>query len=185
MKEEHGKSTKGGNVHTGNIKKEHGSTEKERPQDSSSKSKKPTATLHQGYDYKGEKEEIGLILALQTERFNNKVVYTSFVKKLKNYVLSNFDNAKDVIPIIKEMQDTTEEVRNDVPLGLKSEDANNIVQKWIKQEQVKHYFRRFELPRNNKETLYGVVWGQCSSGLQEAIKSKLEYKVQSKLLNTT
>ena len=185
MTEDQGKPAESGSVPAVDIKKEHESVDKAKSSDSGSKNRKVTATLHQGYDYKGEKEEIGLILALRTKRFNNKVVYTSFVEELQNYVLSNFNDAVDVIPIIEELRDTTEEVRNDVPMTLKGDDKNNLVQQWIKQEQVKRYFRRIENLRNNKETLYGLVWGQCSSGLQEAIKSELEYDTQSKLFNTT
>ena len=53
----------------------------------------------QGYDYQGEKPEIGVILALKNERFSNKVVFSSFVDKMKNHVLTHFSNGKEMVPI--------------------------------------------------------------------------------------
>ena len=44
--------------------------------------KRGKITLSQGYDYKGEKAEIGIILALKNERFTNKVVFTAFIDKM-------------------------------------------------------------------------------------------------------
>ena len=36
-----------------------------------------------GYDYAGENKDIGVILALRTERYSRKVVFLVFIKKLK------------------------------------------------------------------------------------------------------
>ena len=52
-----------------------------------------------GYDYSGKNKDIGVILALQTERYSKKVVFSVFIEKLKNYVLTNFTEAKDIVTL--------------------------------------------------------------------------------------
>ena len=148
-----------------------------------SKSKRDTNSYSQGYEYKGENDGVGVILALRTERFNHKVVFSSFSDKLRNYVVSNFKDAKDIVPMIEELRDTTAEVYGEEPGNLTGQDALNAVKVIIKTEQVKRWMRRIENLKNNKATLYGLVWGQCSAGLQESIKGELEFEEQSKLFN--
>ena len=62
-------------------------------------SKRAKFSYSQGYDYQGEKPGIGVILALKNERFSNKVVFSSFVDKMKNHVLTHFSNGKEMVPI--------------------------------------------------------------------------------------
>ena len=141
-------------------------------------------SFYQGADFKGENENIGVVLALRTERFNHKVVFSSFTDKLKNYVVSNFNDAKDIVPMIEELRDTTQDVQNDEPANLTGTDATNAVKVIIKTEQVKRWMRRIEIHKNNKSTLYGLVWGQCSAGLQESIKGEAEYEQKSKVFDS-
>ena len=42
-----------------------------------------TNATMQGYDYRGKHNDIGVILALRSERFNNRVVFLTFVDKMK------------------------------------------------------------------------------------------------------
>ena len=46
-------------------------------------------------------------------------------------------------------------------------------------EEVKLYARRIKNLKDNKQTLFGVVWGQYSSGLQEVIKGDDDYEVSA------
>ena len=118
----------------------------------------------------GEEEGIGLILTLRTERYSNKVAFSTFQDKLKNYVLTNFEEAKDIISLIDNLKDPQPDSISAQPKNLSTNDAKNQVLVWMKQEQVKKHINRLTTLENNKETLYGVVWGQCTSGLQEVLK---------------
>ena len=129
----------------------------------------------QAYNYGGESEHIDVILALRTERFNKKVVYSTFIDKLKNYVLVNFSEANDIIPILEHRKDTIDNVKGERPKDLESDEKDSDVAKMIMAEEVKEHVKRLRVLRNNKQTLYGVIWGQCSSGLQEVIKGDEEY----------
>ena len=121
---------------------------------------------------------------MRNERFNNKVVYSTFIDKLKNYILSNFNDAKDLIPIIEEFKDPESDIIAEQPVALKPGDKKNQVMLWIKQEQVKTHIKRLVNLKNNKETLYGIMWGQLSSGLQEAIKAESDYEVKLKVFDS-
>ena len=43
--------------------------------------KRGKVTMNQGYNYAGEKEEIGVILTLKSEKLANKVAFTMFIDK--------------------------------------------------------------------------------------------------------
>ena len=135
--------------------------------------------IAQGYNYAGENPKIRVILALRTERFSNKVVYSTFTEKLKNYVLTTFEEARDIIPMIESRKDTTQDIVNEQPVDLSGEDKKNDVLQWLNREKVRQYYRRITILENNKETLYGLVWGQCSTGLQEVIKADEKYDAKA------
>ena len=73
----------------------------------------------------GEEEGIGLILTLRTERYSNKVAFSTFQDKLKNYVLTNFEEAKDIINLIDDLADSQANIVAAQPKNLSTEDAKN------------------------------------------------------------
>ena len=101
------------------------------------KYKKGKITLHQGYDYTGEKSEIGIILALKNERFANKVVFTTFIDKMKNYVLTSFSEAKDMMPILESLKDPKTDIKSKQPIELTDDETKSDVLRWMKLEEVK------------------------------------------------
>ena len=91
----------------------------------------------QTIDYMGQTKDIGAILALRSERFSHKVIFSTFIEKLKVYVLTNFNHASNILPIIESLTDPTEDVINDEPEELTPTEATSHVKVWLKQEQVK------------------------------------------------
>ena len=169
--------------HSGGVKAEKQQTEADASGQGSKERRSATYGIHEGYGYKGEIESIGVILALRTERFNNKVVFSTFAEKIRNYVLSNLYDARDIIPIIEELRDTTQDVVDDEPANLAPKDENDKVKAWLKMEQVKLHAKRLLTLKTNKQKLYGIVWGQMSSGLQAAIKGESDFKTESSKFN--
>ena len=94
---------------------------------------------------------------------------------MKTYVLTTFDDARDIIPILEHRRDPTEDIIKQQPKDLMEVDKDSEVAKWMKMEKVKQHIKRLLTLENNKETLYGIIWGQCLSGLQEVIKGDNEY----------
>ena len=136
--------------------------------------------LEYSVDYKGQNESIGVILCLRHERFKNKTIYTAFVDCLKTYVLTSFNNASDIIKILEELKDPKPGIESNEPKDLEGSDATSEVKKWKKQAEVRKFYQRLTDLDNNQETLYGVIWGQCSNRLQELIKANDEFTARSK-----
>ena len=137
--------------------------------------KQGKATMNQGYNYAGEKGEIGVILTLKSEKLANKVAFTTFIDKMKNYVLTEFEDGKDMMPILEHLTDPKDRVLKEEPTELTPEEAKSEVKRWIKQEKVKQYIKRLNSLDSNKKKLYALIWGQITTGLQEALKGEDEF----------
>ena len=130
-----------------------------------------SSVIHkQGYEYKGESDDIVFILTLPSENFDNKVIFSTFIDKLKNYVLTNFEGGKDLLPILELMKDPTPDVEAEEPGDLFGTDADSKVKVWMKQEEVKHHIKRLKNLQQNQEKLYAIIWGQLSHAMQEVVK---------------
>ena len=147
------------------------------------KHKRGRNMFSQGYEYEGENSTIGVVLALKSERFNMKVVFSSFIEKLKNYILTNFDDSRDMMPILENLKDPTDEIKSNQPIDLTKDEETSDVKKWIKQEEIKKHINRLTTLDNNKETLYGLIWGQCSHGMHEVIKADEDYELKNALFD--
>ena len=137
----------------------------------------------QGYDYQGEKPEIGVILTLKNERFSNKVVFSTFVDKMKNYVLTHFNNGKDMVPILEALKDPESDVKADEPKDLTDDEKKSDVKKWMKQEEVKLHIKRINSLETNKEKLYALIWGQSSHALQEVVKGDDNFDIKEEFFD--
>ena len=147
------------------------------------KKSKMKVTMNQGYDYKGEKDDIGVILALKNERFANKVVFSTFIEKMKNYVLTKFSEAKDMMPILENLKDPKDDISAAQPSDFKTDEKASEVARWMKLEQVKLHVKRVATLETNKETLYALVWGQLSSGLQEVLKGEDDFEIKDSIFD--
>ena len=124
----------------------------------------------QGYNYEGENSDISLVLALPSEKLSNKVVFTTFIDKMKNYVLTTFEEGKDMMPILEYMVDPKTMIEAEEPIDLTTEEMKSAVKQWLKQEEVKQHSKRLKFLKHNKEKLYALIWGQLTHGLQEELK---------------
>ena len=53
--------------------------------------------------WEGAKPEIGVVLGLKCEKLTHKVTFDVFIEKVVTYVLSEFKNAKDILPALRIM----------------------------------------------------------------------------------
>ena len=109
------------------------------------KYKRGKVTMVQGYNHMGEKDEIGVVLALKSEKFANKVAFTTFIDKMKNHVLTDFKEARDMMPILESLKDPQSDVEGKEPSELTSEEAKSEVKRWMKQEKVKQHIKRLNV----------------------------------------
>lgn len=64
------------------------------------RNKNSNYTVTQPYLWKGKNEQIKDILALKSERYENKVLFSVFNDHLKNYIAQNYKFAHELLPII-------------------------------------------------------------------------------------
>jgi hypothetical protein len=80
-------------------------------------------------NWQGSKPDIGVVLGLKTERLVHKKTFEVFRDKLTTYILSEFNNAKDILLVLKKMIDPMDIFKqNNTPKGLSEEDEKNSVQ---------------------------------------------------------
>ena len=62
-------------------------------------------TLHR--DFKGDPMEVGAVIGLICEKFDNRTDFDMFREKIKGYVERKLNNAKDVMYVVMDMEDPT------------------------------------------------------------------------------
>ena len=133
------------------------------------------SALTQTYEYKGENEEVGVILTLPDERFKFRAPFSSFQKKLKHYALQNYSFPKDIMLIVEKLEDPDATIKKDEPAELSSQDAQSDSKKWRWHKDLERHIKQVSDLDDNKASLYGLIWGQCTNALQEVIKTDEDY----------
>jgi len=140
-----------------------------------------------GQAYAGENEDIGYVLAMRSEKFEKKVPFQIFVEKIATYVVSNLKDGGDIQTIFLEMKDpskTFNESHKPIKPEKRDEDEDiDEVDLEIYREEVKQFVQRKMNMRRNVEKSYGLVWGQCSNGLQTYIKGLSSYDTQARIFD--
>ena len=127
------------------------------------------------YNFEGAKSEIGGVLGMRHEKMKNKVVFDDFIEKFVIYLTANMTGARDVIKTVLDRDDTMARIDKDEPKDLSTADAGSAVKVLLKTEEVKKFGHRKQLAKDNLVKIYGLIWGQCSSGLQTSLKGEQGY----------
>ena len=130
----------------------------------------------QSFQWKGKNEEIKAIIGLKSERYEYKVLFSTFNEHLKNYIAQHYKFAHDLIPIIDKYKDPKDEIEGQCPEDLTVKEAKSEVMRWIKKAEVEEHMDRRAALVKNKMALYSLVWGQCTIALQEVIKGETEFE---------
>ena len=88
-------------------------------------------------NWQGDKPDIGCVLGLRTEWLDKKLSFRSFMEKMVEYVMREFDNANDVLPVVMDQEDPRVDFEIDnMSKELSTEDKNSEV-KTIKKKKRK------------------------------------------------
>ena len=82
-----------------------------------------------GKDFEGAQASIGGILGLKMERLQHKVTFEIFTEKLKTFVLSDFKNPKDVLPILRLVDPLIGFKARNVPAALSDKEKGEDIEK--------------------------------------------------------
>ena len=132
--------------------------------------------------YQGECEDIGYILALRSEKFDKKVQFQIFLDKLGTYIISNLKDGGDIQPLYANLTDPNDNfITKYKPAKPDRNEAGEVdeVDMEIYREEVKQFVQRKTNMRRNLEKAYGLVWGQCSAGLQTYLKGLSYFETAS------
>ena len=131
--------------------------------------------------WQGEKPEIDGVLGLRTEWLDKKMSYSTFMEKMVEYVLREFTNASDVLPLVRDEVDPMVgfEAKN-LPKDLSDVDKKSEVKVAVQQQRIKLYVTREMELDNNVRKIYGLVKGQCSHSLKTILKQEKEYKIKDR-----
>ena len=104
--------------------------------------------------------------------FPNKQQFTKTIEALAGYTSTTMDFPKDVASICKKMElDTVQE-----PVDLTEEEAKSATKKLIWKTKVQTYVRRTEAQEKNCQSIYAVIWGQCSTAMKDKLQSLPEFE---------
>ena len=132
--------------------------------------------------YVGECEDIGHILALRSEKFDKKIPFQVFLEKISTYTISNLKDSGDIQPLFTSLSDPNENFASKFkPTKPEPGEDGEVdeVDHEIYCEEVKQFVQRKINMRRNIEKAYGLIWGQCSAGLQTYIKGLSHYETSA------
>ena len=94
-----------------------------------------------------------------------------FRKKLKQYVLQEFHNPKDIIVLVRDMKNPSTILNKSSPTALSTENGKYPIVVMIHMEQIKQYFKKGPTLRQSRNKLYGLILGQCYPDLHRKWKA--------------
>ena len=128
------------------------------------------------YNFEGAKIEIGGVLGMRHEKMKHKLVFDEFVEKFVVYLTANMTGAKDVIKTVLDRDDTLKRIDKEEPKDLTDVEAKSAVKVLLKTDEVKKFGNRREQAKDNLVKIFGLIWGQCSTGLQTSLKGESGYE---------
>ena len=128
-------------------------------------------------DWEGDKPDIGAVIGLRVEWLDKKTSFRNFMEKMVDYVLREFDNANDILPLVRDQIDPfTDFETNNMPTDLTDDEKQSDVKVAIQQQRIKMYVTREMKLQNNIFKIYGLIKGQCSHTLKAVLKQETDYE---------
>ena len=140
----------------------------------------------------GQTPAIGGVLALQGEtHVQKRVTFDRFRELLCNYIAIELQEADNITCLVQDFKDPIQEFEKDKPKMPTNDEGKekelkdlSPIDQMILKEEVKNYSTSVKLIKTNIQRVYGMIWGQCTSGLQGAIRSEEEFIKKREKFNT-
>ena len=136
--------------------------------------------------FKGSTAEIGATLSLSNERVSTDKGFEFFQDQLETYILRELKNPTDIVILVTDLVDPTSNFLNNMPTPAfdATEAAADPMKKAVNDQMAKQFAQRIDALRTNIAKVYGLVWGQCTTGLQAEIKSEDDYNSKASAYDT-
>ena len=149
--------------------------------------------------FKGKIEGL-TTLGMKSDRRTDS--FLVFQNGIHDHVISTFDYASDIAPLIKHFEDPMKILMKHIPSKKKlkeqagidptvemeklNQDEQEIVEgiEEIINAELKLFSTRRNILFQNTTKLYGIIWGQCTPSIQEEIRGLIDWEKQSNSYNT-
>ena len=123
-------------------------------------------------NFDGATKEIGGVLCLPAEtHIKARVGYNKFRDLLRTYIAKHFRDAVEIANAVQTLVDPVQAFndkhRPEEPI---KKPESGSIDEMIMREVVKDYVIRLKGVQANVTKMYAIIWGQCSEGLQSAIR---------------
>ena len=120
--------------------------------------------------FEGLQTGIGGVLALQGEvHVQKRVKFDHFRDLLCNYVTTELKELDNVTCLIRDFEDPIVKYEKKKPKLEMDVDGKtkklDTIEELLLYEKVKGYSIRLKIIRSNIQIIFGLIWGQCTSGL--------------------
>ena len=105
----------------------------------------------------------------------DKQQFTKTIEALSGYINKTMDFPKDVASICKNFTTDMIEEPKDLTVAEKESDTKKLIWK----TKVQTYVRRIEAQEKNCQSIFAVIWGQCSNAMKNKLQSLREYESKS------
>ena len=139
-------------------------------------------TIYTDKFFVGQTTTIGGVLALQGEiHVQKRVSFDRFRDLLCNHIATELQEANNLTCLVRDFKDPIREFEKNKPEMPKRADGSDkdmdnlsAIDQMILKEEVKNYSTSLKVIKTNVQRIYGIIWGQCTAGLQGAIRTKEE-----------
>jgi len=104
---------------------------------------------------------------------------------LETYILKELKNPTNIVTLLTDLVDPTPNFLNNMPAALDAtQAAADPMKKAVNDQMAKQFMQRIDALRTNIAKVCGLVWGQCTTGLQDEIKSENDYNSKASTYDT-
>ena len=138
--------------------------------------------------FNGDNPEVGAVIGIRAE--NSKNSFKNFQEKLARYVMSEYEYGRDIVAVVKTVDDFNIEEKEPSEPGPTTDASGAAVPvstsstTWRRYEmEYKEFLSRARQFEENKAKLYSLVLGQCTHALRAELKGLEEYEDQDSDFN--
>ena len=111
-----------------------------------------------------------------------RVTFDRYRELLCNHIATELQEANNITCLVRDFKDPMEEFKKQKPTMPTNDDGSikdmnelSAIDQMILKEEVKIFSTSLKLIKNNIQRVYGIIWGQRTSGLQGAIRTEEEF----------
>ena len=141
-------------------------------------------------DWKGDCEDIGVVLGIKAEKLNNQGPVDAVLERLESYAKKNFDYYEDILCLITDEEDPEKKIEAERATLLSDEqkklvEEGDVVELGLMKDVITRYGNRKVAVKKNVGKIFELVWGQCTTSVKTLIKGEDTYDENKKKNNVT